>query len=348
MARIAIVADLHFGARNDDEIFVRNHIKFLDELLFPKLKELNIKHLINLGDTWDKRKIHNIKTYNTFKEKFFKRLVDENITAYFLIGNHDTYYKNTNAINSISEFHNPPFINVINEFEDITIDNITFGMMSWINNENIGRAKEFALTKSTASIMCGHFETIGFEVLKGIKAEHGIPKEWFERFNRVWSGHFHIPSKQGNFEYLGNCYELTWSDYNTRKGFHIYDTDTDELTFINNPHTMFDTLHYTNDDVDISRYQDKIVRVYVEGFTEQNTSHLNSLISSLQEIAYKVDVIDTTVMSVDENVVIEQGESQDLLTTITSITNNIELTGMDNKVLTQLITDLYSEALETK
>ena len=37
-----------------------------------------------------------------------------------------------------------------------------------------------------------------------------------------------------NIYYLGNPTELMWSDYNVKKGFHVFDTITRELDFKEN------------------------------------------------------------------------------------------------------------------
>lgn len=345
MAQIAVVTDLHFGARSDDEMFIANHLRFLNEVLFPEIERRGIKHLLNLGDTWDKRKIHNIRTFGIFREAFFNRIEQMGLQAYFLIGNHDIYYKNTNAVNSVAEFANAN-IHIVNEFEDITIAGTTFGMMSWINNENLERAVEFATSTSKASIICGHFETIGFEVLKGVKCEHGIEASLFERFNRVWSGHFHIPSKQGNFEYIGNPFELTWSDYNTRKGFMIYDTESDTVEYIANPFKMFAVIKYKDDiQVDFTQYTDKLVRVYIQG----QTVALTDFINTLQAHAYKVEVIDETVVSVDDIAVttVENIDANnDTLSKLKTIVGAMELTSVDTNKLTTMVEDLYTNAME--
>lgn len=343
MALVAIVTDLHFGARNDDDLIIKNHLKFLNEL-FTTMQQRGITYLLNLGDTWDKRKVHNIRTYNIFRKEFFQKIQEQKITSYHLIGNHDIYYKNTNLVNSVMEFDDGQYINVINGFEDIVIDNTTFGMMSWINNDTLEHAIEFATKTSNASIVCGHFETIGFEMLKGVKCEHGLDSGLFKRFNRVWSGHFHIPSQQGNFEYIGNACELTWSDYNTRKGFLIYDTETDEIEYVVNKNTLFEIIRYNDGDViDVEQYKDKIVRVYVAG----QSITLNDFIVELQKQAYKVDVIDESVIDVNDELVLDNPEEgRDTLATIRQVLDNIELVSVDKSKLTQMVENLYNEALQ--
>ena len=42
-------------------------------------------------------------------------------------------------------------------------------------------------------------------------------KKIFEKFDTVFSGHFHHKSDDGQIYYLGAPYEITWSDYNDPK-----------------------------------------------------------------------------------------------------------------------------------
>jgi hypothetical protein len=66
---------------------------------------------------------------------------------------------------------------------------------------------------------------------------------------------------------------MTWSDYNDPKGFHVFDTTTRQLEFIESPHTMFER-HVYNDELndyskfDISVFQKKFIKIVVEKKTD--------------------------------------------------------------------------------
>ena len=101
--KIALLNDTHFGARNDSPAFLEYFMRFYNEIFFPYLKENNIKTLIHLGDVVDRRKFINFKTAHTFRNDFMHRLYKEGIDTHIILGNHDTYYKNTNEVNAINE-----------------------------------------------------------------------------------------------------------------------------------------------------------------------------------------------------------------------------------------------------
>ena len=101
--KIALLNDTHFGCRNDSPAFINYQNRFYDELFFPYLIENKIDTLIHLGDVVDRRKFINFNTAHNFQKKFWKRLWDLKIDTHIILGNHDTYYKNTNKVNSIQQ-----------------------------------------------------------------------------------------------------------------------------------------------------------------------------------------------------------------------------------------------------
>jgi DNA repair exonuclease SbcCD nuclease subunit len=83
-----------------------------------------------------------------------------------------------------------------------------------------------------------------------MESHDGLSKEIFDKFDLVFSGHYHHRSSDKHIHYLGNPYELTWQDYNDPRGFHLFDTDTRTIDFIRNPHTMFARVEYDDKEVE--------------------------------------------------------------------------------------------------
>ena len=196
------------------------------------------------------------------------RLWEEKIDTHIIIGNHDTYYKNTNDTNSIdlllNEYSN---INVMAEACDLTVDGRKIFMLPWICSDNYEQSME-RMNDTDAEICMGHLEIAGFVMHRGVKSHGGLNAERFRKFGLVYSGHYHHRNNDGHIYYLGNPYELTWADYKDPRGFHIWDTETMELEFIENPYTMFERVEYddvTNDytDYDPSIMKEKYVKVIV-------------------------------------------------------------------------------------
>ena len=103
--KIALINDTHWGARNDSPAFIDYFNRFYDEVFFPYLQENNIKTVIHLGDVVDRRKFINHNTAHNFKLKFWNRIDELDLDTHVIIGNHDTYYKNTNEINALQNLN---------------------------------------------------------------------------------------------------------------------------------------------------------------------------------------------------------------------------------------------------
>jgi len=271
--KVAIITDLHFGARNDNISFLDYYEKFYSKTFFPTLEEHGITTILNLGDTFDRRKFINFNTLKRSREMFFDPIRDGGYTMHMLAGNHDTYYKNTNEVNSVDlllkEYDS---ITVYDDPTEIVIDETKIAFMPWICAENYQDSMTF-MQNTQAEICMGHFEIDGFVMHRGVKSHGGLAKKEFEKFDMVFSGHYHHRSNNGQIYYLGNPYELTWSDFNDPRGFHIFDTDTRQLEFIQNPNTMFKRIEYDDtkydfDEFDVLECQNKYVRVVVAQKTD--------------------------------------------------------------------------------
>jgi len=270
--KIALITDTHFGARNDSDVFNDYFFKFYDNTFFPYLEEHNIKHCIHLGDITDRRKFINFKTLQKFRHDFIWRLGRMGVDTHVIIGNHDTYFKNTNEVNSMETLftgfdgQNEPWIHA--EPAHIIIDDVKFLFVPWICADNYDHTMK-VISETDAEIVLGHLEVRGFTMYKGFtNFDHGLDRKIFDRFELVCSGHFHHKSTQGNITYLGNPYQMTWSDYGDPRGFHIFDTETREIEFVENPYSIFAKLEYNDRDksyenFDPSDFKDKYVKVVV-------------------------------------------------------------------------------------
>ena len=265
--KIAIINDTHFGARNDNVNFNEYFYQFYEKQFFPYLKENNITHCIHLGDIMDRRKFVSYRTAKDVRERFIKPFIEMGIELHVLIGNHDTYYKNTNDVNSVIELFGDRYkqIHIYPEAETVSFDDTPIMFVPWINNQNHTETL-VKIEETNAQICMGHLEIAGFEMMKGMKNEHGIDKSIFTKFDTVFSGHFHHKSDDGHIYYLGSPYEFYWNDCDDRKGFHILDTESRSLDRIINPRTIHKKIYYddTQNDYkshDLEQYRDNYKKV---------------------------------------------------------------------------------------
>jgi len=271
--KVALITDTHFGARSDSQPFDNFFRKFYDNVFFPTLERENITTVLHLGDVFDRRKYINFNTLKNCREYFFDRLESQGQAVHMLAGNHDTYFKNTNEVNSpdllLRDYNN---ITVYDQPTTIELDGRTILMMPWICSDNYAECMD-AIRSSLAPVMFGHLELSGFVMHKGMQNEGGMETSIFDKFDLVGTGHFHHRSSRGNIHYLGNPYELTWNDFDDPRGFHIFDTETLDLQFIENPYTMFAKYLYNDtvedpDSIDTSVFAEKMVKLVVVNKTD--------------------------------------------------------------------------------
>lgn len=271
--KIALITDTHFGARSDSLPFDNFFRKFYNDIFFPTLTQQHITTVIHLGDCFDRRKYINFNILRNCREYFFNRLEENGVVVHMLTGNHDTYFKNTNEVNSpdllLNDYNN---IITYDRPDTLELDNFNILMLPWICADNYAECME-AIKSSTAPVLMGHLELAGFVMHRGQQSEDGMDPKIFDKFDLVCSGHFHHRSRKGNIQYLGNPYEMTWNDFDDPRGFHILDTATQELTFIANPYTMFEKFSYDDtkfdpDGIDVGSFAEKNVKLVVVNKTD--------------------------------------------------------------------------------
>ena len=347
--KIALLNDTHFGARNDSPAFIKYMNKFYDELFFPYLKEHNIGTLVHLGDVVDRRKFINHNTAHNFRKHFWDRLDDMIIDTHVILGNHDTYYKNTNEVNAMQNLNLSKDVKIYTKTTQVEFDGLPILFIPWICDNNEKESVDM-ITNSQATIAMGHLEVKGFEMHNGHFNDHGQEKAMFKRFEKVMSGHFHKKSDDGQIYYLGTQYEMTWSDYGCPKGFHIFDTETRELTRVSNTDTIFKKLVYNDKEInydtfDLSSYDKSFVKVYISNRTdvEMYERLMDKFYNSIN--VHAVDVIEEPTdigASVREDI-LDQGE--DTLTFLGNYIEQVE-TDIDKQKLKQFAKELYAEANE--
>jgi len=350
--KIAIVTDIHIGARGDSRIFAEFQRKFFMEEFFPYLDEHNIKTVFDLGDTFDRRKYINYLSLKRGKEFLFDQLAQRDIDFHALVGNHDTYYTNVNEVNSMNLLlkEYPNFNLYQDKAEHLTLGSTKFLMLPWISKENAEYNLKF-IEESDANVVMGHLEMKGFEMMKGSVCTHGLDLGVFSHFQDVYSGHFHHPSRYKNLEYLGAPYEMTWSDFGGSRGFHVFDTETREMTKVENPNKMFFKIDYDDEDMtiddiaslDTSMLKDTYIKVIVKNRT--NAYLYDLFMSKLNdEGAADVKAVDDALNLESAGVEDILDETKDTKEILHSYIDSLDTTADKNKIK-QTVDDLYLEAL---
>ena len=348
--KIAIITDTHFGARNDNTNFNDYFYQFYEGQFFPFLQQNNIKTVIHLGDVMDRRKFISYRIAKDFRERFILPFNHLGIQLHMLVGNHDIFFKNTNDVNSLTELLGARFNNIhlYAEAQEVTFDGLPILFMPWINSTNYIYSMGM-IDETKADICMGHLDINGFAMNKGqILAEHGYDKSTFRRFDTVMSGHFHHKSDDGQIFYLGTPYELYWNDHNDPKGFHVFDTETRELTRIENKLTIFDKIYYDDtennyENVDVRKYEKKYVKLIVVNKKDlyQFDRFVDDLLrADTHEVKIIEDFSDLDASTVSDDIV---ENSEDTMTLLNKYVDELQV-NLNKPRLKNTMKSLYTEA----
>ena len=343
--KVAIITDQHFGARKNSKLFHDYFLKFYNDVFFPTLEKEGITTIIDMGDTFDSRKGIDFSALSWAKNNYYDRLCDMGVEVHTIVGNHTAYYKNTNEVNAVDLLLRE-YLNVIvySEPTEVVLDKLKVLFIPWINAENYQQTVN-AIQNSTSKCAMGHLELNGFRAHRGHVMEDGMDCELFEKFNTVFSGHYHTRSDNGKIFYLGNPYEMFWNDANDTRGFHIFDTETLEKTPINNPYRMFYNIYYEDTDYrlfDSREYDEKIVKVIVR--TKTNSSKFEKFIDKLYTSGvHELKVVENFQLEEKED--FEAFESEDTLSILNRYIEESE-TNLEKSTVQKIIQDVYQEACE--
>jgi hypothetical protein len=290
----------------------------------------------------DRRKYVSYRILKDFRERFIQPFVHLEIDLHILVGNHDIYFRNTNDINSLEELlgNKHKNIHLYSEAQEVNFGGFPILMMPWINPQN--EIYSFGMMDETKA------EVVGFEMHGGHFSESGFNKEQFKRFDTIFSGHYHKKSDDGQIYYLGTPYQMTWSDYNCPKGFHVFDTETRELTRIVNPQKIFEKIYYDDtkenyDTHNVNQYRNKYVKLVVvnkndlykfDKFTDKLFK------ADCHEVKIIEDFTDLDANTVSDDIV---ENTQDTMTLLGKYIDDLDV-NLDKSKLKGDVSKLYHEA----
>ena len=341
--KVAIITDTHYNFRKGSQVFHDYFEKFYNEVFFPFLKKNKIDTVIHLGDIFDNR-----RATDYWSIEWTRRVILDPLKKYkvhLVLGNHDIFYKNTNKLNSpellVGDYKN---INIYTKATNVQVGGQEVLFIPWITPDSESETLA-AIQNTSARVAMGHLELTGFYAHRGHVQEEGRDKSVFQKFDRVFSGHYHTRSDDGKIFYLGNPYQLYWNDYGDNRGFTVWDTETNELQYVNNPFQMFKICNYDEEtpEKDLTPYKGCMVKLVVKNKTDQKKfdKFLDSLIKSQPQ---ELKVIESVKINeqFDADELVQQEDTLSLLKRYVD-ESEIKL----NKVrIKELIQSIYQESFQ--
>jgi len=305
------------------------------------MKKNNITKMVQLGDITHEKKSLTKVTQANIQKYFIDPIIDNGYELISIVGNHDIPFTNHNNFSSQSIL-----------FENVESDQIAI-VDDIYNDKTIGISacgwnKDF--NQCDQSILTGHFDIIGAEMAKGITAIKGYDVKDFEKFDIVFSGHYHRHSTIKNIVYVGTPLDLSFGENDVDHGFVVLDTLTQEWDFIKTKDKLFHTIVYdgTNkiDDI-IPKVKDnflKVIKLKV-GDSEEYENFIKKVEENnpilLKKTNLEVEIKDILESDID----IE--DSENLLVVMKKYIEkmNIEDNSIKKENLQQLLVKLYKESL---
>jgi DNA repair exonuclease SbcCD nuclease subunit len=310
------------------------------------LKQYGITTVIDMGDTFDSRKGIDFSALSWSKSNYYDKLSELNCNVYTIVGNHTSYYRNTNQVNAVDlllrEYSN---VKIISDPTEVLLENLRVLFIPWINSEN--EMKTMKMISSTkAPVVMGHLELQGFRANTTTIMDQGMDSDIFKRFKKVFSGHYHTRSDNGTVFYLGNPYEMFWNDINDTRGFHIFDTETRSLQSVNNPYTMHETIYYDDNNYqtfDVRNYENKIVKLIVKKKTDEKKfeKFIDKLyLTNIAELKIVESFADSTTLNEEYDL-----ESEDTVSILNKYVDDFE-DSINKASVKRIIQQVYKQACE--
>lgn len=222
--KIGVFSDIHFGEHGDSKEHNEFCLEFLEwAIMTAKLQGCDT--IAFMGDWHHHRNKVGAETLN-YSHQGVTMLNECGLPVYFIIGNHDLFYKDNRSVHSI------PFLN---EMENITVINEVTKIGNSLFVPWLCTNDDFSLvTDADVKYMFGHFELSSFKMNEAYvmpESDHTLGPDAFSSPEYVFSGHFHGRQKRVNKKgtviyYIGNCFPHSFSDEgDTDRGMMILEQD---------------------------------------------------------------------------------------------------------------------------
>lgn len=361
--KIGIFTDIHCGVEKDStERLQETMICF--NWINETFKKNNVDYIIFLGDLFDSRFSINTKTLNTAVAGI--DLLSKNFEKVFIIlGNHDSYYKNTNDVNSVDFLQNITSTNNVHIISKkpmyLNICTKTLGLYPWA-------AEQLLLEENNNIETCdyafGHFEANGFVQPGGISSGGKTNLNDLYKFgDYIFSGHYHInklyksvSKKYNALQMVGSPLQINWSDYNLKKYIYTLNLfDGNIESFENNVNAIYNKVYYSklekneysnNDLVNIC--DNNYIKLIID--TKYEFNKILEFLNILKQ--FKIRSIETEyLISLTSNIIneasnnIEKSENKSNLDYILDYIDNIflDISKIDGDINKETLKNLASE-----
>jgi DNA repair exonuclease SbcCD nuclease subunit len=236
MGNILITADLHLHPHRSDQRRVEDGLECL-KWIYSTANIARIKTVVFAGDFLHHR--FSLSSYAYSKAcGIISTARDQGIATIMLLGNHDCYYEDNWSVNSLSPMQG--LVNIVDSPKTIEIEGVPVDFLPYTPTPS-RYLSEFTNPSSTLishlavadAVLNSKYDIKSVE--DDSKDKEVISVSAFNRWKKVWLGHYHYGQKvSDNVEYIGSPMQLSFGEAGQNKYIAIYDTDTLETKYIEN------------------------------------------------------------------------------------------------------------------
>lgn len=328
--KLFLIADIHLGVRNNSLEWIDNIKNYFYNFLTPTLKN-NISTndnpcLIVLGDVFDNRQTMDINVMNIAFDLFID--ISKILNIIILTGNHDIYKKINNDINSLRFLKTINNITVIEKPTILRLNNdlmkkpLNIGIIPWLGYHKV---ESSYISENDIDYAMMHTDITGLTFDNGRVIYSGVTTNLFKG-KKIFSGHIHKRQESKRIIYVGSPYQLRRSDIGNDKGIYEFDVINETLKFHKNDYSpkflrikLEDILDYNLDKVQNIFNNNYIYIIISNKYVKQfNTSKLLNVLQNCnyKKIEFVVDKNDDQKLNINENIVITDNLSEQLISEI--------------------------------
>lgn len=226
--KIAMFGDIHYGCRGNDIVHNKDCLTFI-EWFTEQVKITECDCIIFLGDFWENRSALNVGTIN-YGLQGLRMLNELNIPIYFIVGNHDLFFRNNRNMHSIELFREFNNVHVVDT--PLSINDELLILPYLFKEEYV----DISVQINQHKFVFGHLEFKNFYLTGASNqvCEHGFLHKLLNGPKYIFSGHFHKRQCSDNIIYIGNPFGTNYGDVNDyERGMCILDVETEEVDFLN-------------------------------------------------------------------------------------------------------------------
>jgi DNA repair exonuclease SbcCD nuclease subunit len=303
--KVLIFSDLHIGLKDSATNYMNIAISAVKEIR-NAVKKYKIQTVIFCGDLFHVRKYIELRALNCALTLI--SALSKCAKVYMIVGNHDTFYKNSNDVNSVNIFKDNPNVVLVPDLATAKINGKLTLFVPWLGD--VSKFRE-----ETYDMLFGHFDISSEYLINSYIEEHsakssptdelqkelGLEEESYKdkignfinvvkKEGYVFSGHIHqrkeFISKSRNIVFIGSPYQQNFGEIDSVDGYYVMDENC-KFKFHkikNTPKHMYlrisEILKEGIDKYDFSKIRGNIIKkVYDASITKEEETKINQQIN---------------------------------------------------------------------